>query len=111
MSGDIYLYQTILAPLCIDVLDIILLAHQCLSADSKLEFTEAFFNHCYEPPRHSIPAKEQYRAANMVYIGVKSNIKSKIGLDPTTNQLRKFKLVNYVFGQNKQSLSTFIQPL
>ena len=111
VSGDIYLYQSILAPMRINVLDIVLLAHQCLSVDSGLEFSEEFFNFCFEPPRLSIPAKEQYRAANLVYIGVKSNIKSKIGLDPVTEQLRKFKLVNYVFGPNKQSLSTFIQPV
>ena len=111
VSGDIYLYQSILAPLGVNVLDVILMAFQCLSADSGLEFLQEFANYCFAPPRVSVPSRNEYRAAKLVYIGVKSNIKSKIGLDPKTEQLRKFKLEYYVFGPNKQSLSTFIQPI
>lgn len=109
--GDIDLYQEQLKSLGLHVFDVILLAYACTQANSRLSFPDEFTRMCYEVNCYNTPQRAHLHTASLIYFSVKYHLRSKIGIDAVTGQLRKFTLDKYVYGRNKQSMSVFIRPL
>ncbi len=109
--GSIDLYQEQLKTLGLHIFDVVLLAYICLEADSTLVFSEEFTKLCYTVNCYNMLQRGHHHTASLIYFSVKNHIRSRIGIDAGSGQLRKFKLDNYVYGRNKQTMSVFIQPV
>lgn len=95
----------------INVLDVVLLAYQCLAGQYPGKtFVDEFARLYHQSTTLSGPTHRQYNAANCVYFGVKQHVKNALGLTlPGT--FPKFRITFYAFGQNKQTFAIVIEPL